>query len=252
MSARFACCAAVFVLMALSNAVVPVLDTFAEGAALQGLIFSGYFFGAMLTVLPAGLASERYGRLRLMRLGIAGTCVAGLAIAFMPSAPVVAIARVAEGVMTGLFVSASLAFVNSRQDNGRLSGLYMASLNAGLLVGLIATGALVQVLWTADRGGDRLHRPGRCVIRAGAGRGPGGRDGRGQSPAAPGPGAPPVPLALLRHGRDLRRGRSGDRAISGVLLGRAREHWGCRSRSRTSRRSSRSLPSRACRPTRCG
>lgn len=145
MSARLACCAAVFVLMALSNAVVTVLDTFAEDAELQGLIFSGYFFGAMLTVLPAGLASERYGRLRLMRLGIAGSCAAGLAITLLPSAPAVAIARVAEGVATGLFVSASLAFVNSRQDHGRLSGLYMASLNGGLLVGLIGTGALVQV-----------------------------------------------------------------------------------------------------------
>lgn len=145
MSARLACCAAVFALMALSNAVVPVLDTFAEGPILQGLIFSGYFFGAMLTVLPAGLASERFGRLRLMRIGIACSCVAGLAIAFLPSPPVVAVARVAEGVATGLFVSASLAFVNSRQDNGRLSGLYMASLNAGLLVGLVGTGVLVQV-----------------------------------------------------------------------------------------------------------
>ncbi len=145
MKTRLACCAAVFVLMALSNAVVPVLDTFAEDATLQGLIFSGYFFGAMLTVLPAGLASERYGRLLLMRLGIAGTCAAGVAIALLPSAPVVAVARIAEGVATGLFVSASLAYVNSRQDHGRLSGLYMASLNGGLLIGLIATGALVQV-----------------------------------------------------------------------------------------------------------
>jgi MFS family permease len=80
-----------------------------------------------------------------MRIGIAGSCVAGLAIALVPSAPAVAMARVAEGVATGLFVSASLAFVNSRQDHGRLSGLYMASLNGGLLVGLIATGALVQI-----------------------------------------------------------------------------------------------------------
>lgn len=144
MKAGFACCAAVFVLMALSNAVVPVLDAFAEDASLQGLIFSGYFFGAMLTVLPAGLASERYGRLRLMRLGIAGTCVAGAAIVLLSSGPAVAVARVAEGVATGLFVSASLAYVNSRRDHGRLSGLYMASLNGGLLIGLIATGALVQ------------------------------------------------------------------------------------------------------------
>ncbi len=145
MSARLACCAAVFALMALSNAVVPVLDTFAEDAELQGLIFSGYFFGAMLTVLPAGLASERYGRVRLMRIGIAGSCAAGLAIALLPSAPIVAIARVIEGVATGFFVSASLAYVNSRPDHGRLSGLYMASLNGGLLIGLVGTGVLVQV-----------------------------------------------------------------------------------------------------------
>ncbi|HIH04542.1 MAG TPA: MFS transporter [Methanoregulaceae archaeon] len=145
MSVRLACCVAVFVLMALSNAVVPVLDIFAEDATFQGLIFSGYFFGAMLTVLPAGLASERYGRLRLMRIGIAGTCAAGLVIALLPSPAIVEIARVAEGVATGLFVSASLAFVNSRQDHGRLSGLYMASLNGGLLVGLLGAGALIQV-----------------------------------------------------------------------------------------------------------
>lgn len=145
MSARLACCVAVFALMALSNAVVPVLDQFAESAELQGLIFSGYFFGAMLTVLPAGLASERYGRLQLMRIGIIGSCAAGLAIVLLPSAPVVAIARVVEGVATGLFVSASLAYVNRRQDQGRLSGLYMASLNGGLMVGLILSGVLVQV-----------------------------------------------------------------------------------------------------------
>ena len=145
MSARLACCAAVFALMALSNAVVPVLDTLAAGPTLQGLIFSGYFFGAMVTVLPAGLASERYGRMRLMRIGIAGTVAAGLAIAFLPSPAMVAVARVAEGVATGLFVSASLAFVNSREDHGRLWGCNMASLNGGLLVGLVATGVLVQI-----------------------------------------------------------------------------------------------------------
>jgi len=142
--ARLACCAAVFALMALSNAVVPVLDTLAGRAELQGLIFSGYFFGAMVAVLPAGLASDRYGRLRLMQLGIAGSCASGLAIAFLSSAPLIAALRMAEGIATGFFVSAALAYVNGRQDGGRLSGLFMASLNAGLLVGLAGTGVLVQ------------------------------------------------------------------------------------------------------------
>ena len=47
--------------MALSNAVVPVLPDFAEGAALQGVVYSAYFLGAFLTVLPAGIASDRIG-----------------------------------------------------------------------------------------------------------------------------------------------------------------------------------------------
>ncbi|WP_243670441.1 hypothetical protein [Methanoculleus chikugoensis] len=44
----------IFVVMALSNAVVPVLPDFAEGAALQGVVYSAYFLGAFLTVLPGG------------------------------------------------------------------------------------------------------------------------------------------------------------------------------------------------------
>ena len=176
----------------------------------------------MLTVLPAGLASERYGRMRLMRLGIAGSCAAGLAIALLPSAPVVAIARVAEGVATGLFVSASLAFVNSRQDHGRLSGLYMASLNAGLLVGLIGTGVLVQVSGLRTAGVIVFTVLAVASLALVRGRDPADRTGAVNPAAAPGPRAPSVPLALLRYGRDLRRGWGGDRAISGVLLGRSR------------------------------
>ncbi|CVK33560.1 exported protein of unknown function [Methanoculleus bourgensis] len=43
----------VFVVMALSNAVVPVLPAFAGGAAMQGAVYAAYFFGAFVTVLPA-------------------------------------------------------------------------------------------------------------------------------------------------------------------------------------------------------
>jgi MFS family permease len=152
MSARLACCFAVFALMALSNAVVPVLDVYAGDATLQGVIFGGYFFGAMLTVLPAGLASERWNRVRLMQIGIVGSCAAGAAILLFPSPLMVAAARTAEGVATGLFVSAALALVNSRPDHGRLSGLFMASLSAGLLAGLVVTGALVQLTGLREAG----------------------------------------------------------------------------------------------------
>lgn len=152
MQHRLAICSGIFLLMALSNAVVPVLDIFADGAALQGLVFSAYFFGAMLTVLPAGIAADRFSRSRLMQVGLAGSLLTGLVIAMAPSVTVIIGARLVEGVATGIFVSAGLAYVNSRPDDGRSSGAFMASLNAGLLAGLVLTGVLVEQTGLRDAG----------------------------------------------------------------------------------------------------
>ncbi|HQP71673.1 MAG TPA: hypothetical protein PLP90_03275 [Methanoculleus sp.] len=48
---RFTLLLGVFVVMALSNAVVPVLPDFAEGAALQCAFYSAYFLDAYTSVL---------------------------------------------------------------------------------------------------------------------------------------------------------------------------------------------------------
>ncbi len=73
----------VFAVMALSNAIVPVLPAFGEGAALQGIIFSAYFFGALVTVFPAGLASDRIGSALLIKTGLAITVISGIVILAM-------------------------------------------------------------------------------------------------------------------------------------------------------------------------
>jgi MFS family permease len=132
----------VFVVMALSNAVVPVLPDFAEGAALQGVVYSAYFLGAFLTVLPAGLASDRIGSVPLIRAGLLLTLASGVLILFFPSDLPLLVFRVVEGIGAGLFLSAALAWANSQLPAGQLSGYVMASLNLGLVVGLLATGWL--------------------------------------------------------------------------------------------------------------
>ncbi|MDN7023312.1 MFS transporter [Methanoculleus sp. FWC-SCC1] len=132
----------VFAVMALSNAIVPVLPAFAEGAALQGAIFSAYFFGAFLTVLPAGLASDRIGRVPLIRAGLLLTVASGIAIILFPSGLPMVVARGVEGIAAGLFVSAALAWTNSAEDHEAMSGYFMAALNLGLVVGLLGTGWL--------------------------------------------------------------------------------------------------------------
>jgi MFS family permease len=129
--------------MALSNAILPILPFFADEApAIQGAIFSAYFLGAFLTVLPAGILSDRIGRLPLMRAGLALTLASGILIFLFPTAFPVIVARAIEGFGAGLFVPSALSWVNSQKDHVRLSGLFFAAMNFGLVTGLLGTGWL--------------------------------------------------------------------------------------------------------------
>ena len=135
----------VFVVMALSNAVVPVLPGFGEGAAMQGAVYAAYFFGAFVAVLPAGIASDRIGRVPLIRAGLLLTLISGVLILLFPSGLPLLIFRVVEGVGAGLFLSAALAWANSHPSSGQISGYVMAAQNLGLVAGLLAAGWLDAV-----------------------------------------------------------------------------------------------------------
>lgn len=132
--------------MALSNAVVPVLPAFGEGSALQGFIFSAYFFGALVTVFPAGLASDRIGSRFLIRTGLGITVVSGLVLVTTISPSIIIMARIFEGFGAGLLIASAMSLLNADPDHTRLSGFFMGSLNAGLLAGLAGTGWIVSVL----------------------------------------------------------------------------------------------------------
>ena len=133
----------VFVVMALSNAIVPVLPSFAVGTAAQGALFSAYFLGAFLLVLPAGYLADRIGEIPLIQAGLLLTFLSGLTLAFAASPSLFLAGRLLEGFGAGLFVPAALSLLNARPDHERMSGYFMALLNLGLLVGLLGTGWLV-------------------------------------------------------------------------------------------------------------
>lgn len=143
MKERLPLLAGVFSVMALSNAIVPVLPSFAAGTASQGAVYSAYFLGAFLLVLPAGYIADRVGEVPLIRAGLALTVLSGVLLALAGSPPVIFLARLVEGIAGGLFVPAALAFLNARPDHDRMSGYFMGSLNLGLLLGLLVTGWLV-------------------------------------------------------------------------------------------------------------
>ena len=147
MKQRISLILGIYVVMALSNAVVPVLPRFADEApVIQSVIFSAYFLGAFITVFPAGLLSDRIGKTPLIRTGLILTLFSGILIILFPSPLPVILARTLEGVGAGMFVACALSWVNSQEDHSRLSGFFFAALNLGLVTGLIAAGWLEKLL----------------------------------------------------------------------------------------------------------
>ncbi len=143
---RIAIYLGVFATMALSNSVVPILAIITPDAAMQGAVFSAYFFGAFFMVFPAGWISDKIGRAPLIKIGLAGTFVSGIMIWFFVGDPLVTVVlRFVEGLFTGIFVSSSLSYVNSEIDHTKLSGMYLTLLNVGLVAGLIIPGILAVI-----------------------------------------------------------------------------------------------------------
>ncbi len=135
-------CLGIFAVMALSNAIVPVLPAFAGQSAWQGAIYAAYFFGAFISTLPGGVLADRHGSVPVIRVGLLMTVAAGILLFVITSPLLVIILRGCEGIGAGLFVAAALSYVNSRSDHTRMSGYYMAMLNLGLVLGLIVAGLL--------------------------------------------------------------------------------------------------------------
>lgn len=138
-------CFGVFVIMALSNAIVPVLPLFAVGTTAQGAIYSAYFLGAFLMVIPSGILSDRIGEVPLIKTGLFLTFISA-ALFLVFSDPLFTFTiRLIEGFGAGIFVASALSLINSSPGHERMSGYFMALLNVGLVAGLIGTGWVVDI-----------------------------------------------------------------------------------------------------------
>ena len=136
-------CFGVFVIMALSNAIVPVLPLFAAGTTAQGAIYSAYFLGAFLMVIPSGILSDRIGEAPLIKAGLVLTFISAVLLLVFDNPLFTFTIRLIEGFGAGIFVASALSLINSSPDHERMSGYFMALLNVGLVAGLIGTGWVV-------------------------------------------------------------------------------------------------------------
>jgi MFS family permease len=136
----------IFSIMALSNAIVPVLPAFSGQSSWTGAIYSAYFLGAVISTLPSGILSDRYGRILLIQIGLLITVASGVLLSqILDPVPAVTL-RLIEGIGAGLFVAPAMSCINSRELHGKLSGYFLALLNAGLVLGLVGAGLLATRL----------------------------------------------------------------------------------------------------------
>jgi MFS family permease len=142
---------AVFAIMGLSNAVIPILPELAAryhsiyGEFASSLLFSGYFLGALATMLPFGILSDREGNPRFIGLGIVLTVISGLVILFSENLWALIISRFIEGAACGSFFPAAYSTLSKCKNPGRCLGEFTFTSNAALAAGALFSGMLADI-----------------------------------------------------------------------------------------------------------
>jgi len=115
------------------------------------LAASGYFLAYGLMQPVWGLLSDRLGRVRVMRLSLAGAAVAALCSVLAPGATVLIVARVAAGAFFAASIAASITYVGDTVPAAvrqRPLSELMTAFALGTAVATVVAGALAHyVSW---------------------------------------------------------------------------------------------------------
>jgi MFS family permease len=147
---RYFVYATVFLIMGLSNSVIPVLpelavlDHSSHSALASSLLFSAYFIGALLTMLPFGFLSDIYGKKKLVVFSMLLTSVAGIMLLEMKGIYWLTLARLIEGTACGAFFPSAYSLLSEYEERNRVFGEVNFLLNAGLAVSIIISGYIAH------------------------------------------------------------------------------------------------------------
>lgn len=124
------------------------------GAGIQAWIMSGMSVGAASGLLSSGAVGDDYGRRRVFVAGALVLALGSILGAFAPTAPVLVLARVLEGLGGAAILACSLGLIGhvfpSGQARARATGIWATALGAG-----VATGPLLSA-WLDHIGGWQL------------------------------------------------------------------------------------------------
>lgn len=132
------------------NLALPAIAAeFGGGLALQQWVLDGYLLALGALILVAGAVSDQFGRLAVLRMGLAVFTVASLLCAVAPSGWVLVAARSLQGIGAAFLVPSSLAMINAWFTGPRQAGAigtWTAWTGTAFVVGPPLGGLLVDAL----------------------------------------------------------------------------------------------------------
>jgi EmrB/QacA subfamily drug resistance transporter len=122
---------------------------FGGGLALQQWVVDGYLLTLGALILVAGAISDQFGRLTVLRVGVAVFTVSSVLCAVAPNGWVLVAARCLQGVGAAFLVPSSLAMINARFSGAaqaRAIGTWTAWTGTAFVIGPLLGGLLVDAL----------------------------------------------------------------------------------------------------------
>jgi EmrB/QacA subfamily drug resistance transporter len=132
------------------NIALPMIESeFHVSAVTLGWIPLAYILAAGAVLMPVGRVSDLYGRKRIFVWGLAVFTVVAFASAFSPSALVLIVLRVVQGLGAALIIAPLTAMITLAyppETRGRALGLNVAGVYLGLTLGPVLGGIIIHNL----------------------------------------------------------------------------------------------------------
>lgn len=122
---------------------------FGGGLVLQQWVVDAYLITLGALILVAGSLSDKFGRARILRIGLLGFAVTSVLCALASSGLVLIVARALQGIAAALLVPSSLALILSTfsgQAQGRAIGAWTGWTGGAFIAGPVLGGLLVDFL----------------------------------------------------------------------------------------------------------
>lgn len=133
------------------NVALPSLATdLAASSSEQQWVINAYMLTLASLILIGGSLGDRYGRVRVYRIGVVWFALASLLCAIAPTVEVLIGARFLQGIGGALLTPGSLAIIEAtlrREDRGRGVGQWSGLTGIAAAVGPLVGGLLVDASW---------------------------------------------------------------------------------------------------------